>query len=78
MDSTSQLKKNLISRIKESKDVNFLSALQTIFDSSEQELYQLTNEQEASIEISRAELQEGKFRKNDQVISELREWFQKK
>ena len=32
MDSTSQLKKNLISRIKESKDVNFLSALQTIFD----------------------------------------------
>lgn len=73
MDSTSQLKKNLISRIKESKDVNFLSALQTIFDASEQELYQLTNEQEASIEISRGELQEGKFRKNDQVISELRE-----
>ncbi|MEM0577264.1 hypothetical protein [Flavobacterium polysaccharolyticum] len=78
MDSTSQLKKNLISRIKESKDVNFLSALQTIFDASEQELYQLTAEQQSSIEISRSELQEGKFRKNDQVISELREWLQKK
>ena len=78
MDSTSQLKKNLISRIKESKDVNFLSALQTIFDASEQELYQLTAEQQSSIEISRSELQEGKFRKNDQVISEFREWLQKK
>lgn len=68
----------MISRIKESKDVNFLSALQTIFDASEQELYQLTAEQQSSIEISRSELQEGKFRKNDQVISELREWLQKK
>lgn len=78
MDSTSQLKKNLISRIKESKDVNFLSALQTIFEASEQELYQLTPEQQSSIEISRSEFQEGKFRKNDHVISELREWLQKK
>ena len=38
MDMTAQIKNNLISRIKESKDLYFLNALQTIFDSSEQAL----------------------------------------
>lgn len=78
MDMTAQIKKNLISRIKDSKDLNFLNALQTIFDSSEQALYQLSPEQESSIDISRNEIQNGKFRKNDEVISELRQWLKKK
>lgn len=78
MDMTAQIKKNLISRIKDSKDLNFLNALQTIFDSSEQALYQLSSEQQSSIEISRDELRNGKFRKNDEVISEMRQWLKKK
>ena len=78
MDLTAQIKKNLISRIKDSKDLNFLNALQTIFDSSEQELYELSNDQKMAIEKSRIELENGNFHKNEEVISEMREWLKNK
>lgn len=78
MDMTAQLKKNLISRIKDSKDLNFLNALQTIFDTSEQALYQINSEQELSIETSRNEIKNDKFLKNEDVMSEMREWLKKK
>jgi len=78
MDMTAQIKKNLISRIKDSKDLNFLKALQTIFDSSEQALYQLTSEQQTAIEKGRDGIKEGDFYKNEEVISEMREWLKKK
>ncbi len=78
MDLTAQLKKNLISRIKDSKDLNFLHALQTIFDSSEQALYELSSEQKTAIEIGRNEIKSGKFHKNEDVISEMKEWLKKK
>ena len=64
MNMTAQVKKNLISRIKDSKDLNFLKALQTIFDSSEQALYQLSSEQQTAIEKGRNEIKEGNFQKN--------------
>lgn len=75
MSITSQLKKNLISRIKDSKDLNFLNALQTIFDSSEQALFQLSQEQETAIEKGRNEIKDGNFFKNDEVISEMRQFL---
>lgn len=78
MDLTAQIKKNLISRIKDSKDLNFLNALQTIFDSSEHELYALSNDQKTAIESSRTEIKNGNFHKNEEVISEMREWLKKK
>ncbi|WP_264553004.1 hypothetical protein [Flavobacterium sp. N2038] len=78
MDLTAQIKKNLISRIKDSNDLNFLNALQTIFDSSEQELYQLSNDQKTAIATSRMEIESGNFHKNEEVISEMREWLKKK
>ena len=78
MDMTAQIKKNLISRIKDCKDLNFLKALQTIFDSSEQALYQLTSEQQNAIDKGRNEIKEGDFYKNEEVISEMREWLKKK
>jgi len=78
MDTTAQIKKNLIARIKDSEDLNFLNALQTIFDSSEQALYKLSAEQQSSIEVSRKEIKEGKFRKNEEVISDMRQWLKKK
>ena len=78
MSTTSQLKKNLISRIKDSKDLNFLNALQTIFDSSEQALFQLSQEQENAIEKGRNEIKDGNFFKNDEVISEMKQWLKKK
>lgn len=78
MDMTAQIKKNLISRIKDSKDLDFLKALQTIFDSSEQGLYQLSSEQQNAIDKGRNEIKEGDFYKNEEVISEMREWLKKK
>ncbi|WP_121665277.1 hypothetical protein [Mesonia aquimarina] len=78
MDMTAQIKKDLISRIKNSKDLNFLKALQTIFDTSEQALYQLSPEQENSISMGREQLKNGQYSSNESVISEMKEWLAKK
>ena len=78
MDMTAQIKNNLISRIKDSKDLNFLKALQTIFDTSEQELYQLSAEQEEVISLGRKQIKNGQFSSNESVISEMKEWLAKK
>ena len=78
MDITAQIKNNLISRINDSKDLNFLKALQTIFDTSEQELYQLSSEQKEAISIGRKQIKDGQFSSNESVISEMREWITKK
>ena len=78
MDLAAQIKNNLISRINDSKDLNFLKALQTIFDSSEQSLYELSPEQEKSIAAGRQQIAEGKFTSNSQVISEMRTWLKEK
>ncbi len=77
MDLTTQIKENLISRIKNSKDLNFLKALQALFDSSEQDLYQITEEEKDAIEKGRAEIKEGQFYANDEVISEMKVWLKK-
>jgi len=78
MDVSAQIKNSLISRIKASSDLNFLKALQTIFDTSEQELYQLSDEQKEAIEIGRSQIKNGQFYSNDQVMSEMKEWLSKK
>ena len=78
MNLTAQLKKNLISRIKDSNDLDFLNALQTIFDSSEQALYQLSPEQQSAIEIGRSEIKNGQSFKNEALISEMKQWLKKK
>lgn len=78
MDSTIQIKNNLILRIQNSNDLNFLTALQTIFDSAEQELFKLNEFHEKSIEISRAEIKNGKFTENSKAISETKEWLKKR
>ena len=78
MNMTSQIKKNLIFRIKDSKDLNFINALQTIFYSSEQALYQLSAEQQSAIEKGRSEIKNGQFIKNEEVISEMKQWLKKK
>ncbi|NJN50347.1 MAG: hypothetical protein HC798_04400 [Polaribacter sp.] len=47
------------------------------FDSSEQSLFKLTSEQEASILKGREQIKDGKFSTNDSVISEMNEWISK-
>ena len=78
MDTTTQIKNSLIHRIKNSTDLSFLKALQTIFDSSEQSLYQLSTEQSESIKIGQKEINTGNFQENKEVISEVKEWLTNK
>ena len=78
MNMTAQIKKNLILRIKDSKDLNFLNALQTIFDSSEQALYQLSAEQKSAIEKGRSEIKNGQYIKNEELMAEMKQWLKKK
>jgi len=77
MNMTTQIKKSLISRIKNSDDLNFLRALQTIFDSSEQALYQLSTEQNDSIIKGREEIKNGDYIENDQLMAEMKKWLAK-
>ena len=77
MNMTTQIKKSLISRIKNSNDLNFLRALQTIFDSSEQALYQLSTEQDASIIKGREDIKNGDYIENDQLMAEMKKWLTK-
>ncbi|WP_264535538.1 hypothetical protein [Flavobacterium sp. N1736] len=44
-------------------------------DSSEQELFELSYEQKTAIESSRIEIENGNFHRNEEVISEMREWL---
>lgn len=78
MDIETQIKNSLISRIRNSNDLNFLKALQTIFDTSEQSLYQLSPEQQNSIERGREEIRSGNLVDNDQLMTEMSEWLTKK
>lgn len=78
MDTTAQIKRNLINRIQNSNDINFLRALETIIESAEESLIQITQEQQSSIEIGRNEIKNGDFIENDKLISELKEWLTKK
>lgn len=77
MDMTTQIKNSLISRIKDSNDLDFLKALQTIFDSSEQTLYQISSEQNESIIKGREDIKNGDYIENDQLMSEMKKWLTK-
>jgi len=77
MNMTTQIKNSLISRIKDSNDLNFLKALQTIFDSSEQALYQLSPDQNDLIIKGREQIKNGDYIENDQLMSEMKKWLTK-
>lgn len=77
MDTTLYLKRNLISRIQSSTDENFLKALQTIFDCTEQELFKLNNAQKQSIETGRKDIANGQFKTKEQFKDDMTEWLKK-
>lgn len=78
MDKTTQIKNNLISRIKASEDLNFLKALETLIDASESSLFKLNSEQENSIALGRKEINNNQVFNNEMVISEMRQWLESK
>ena len=77
MASVLEIKNNLISRIQNSNDLDFLKALQTIFDNSEKGLYELSEVQIQSVEESRAQYQRGEIIPNEKAISDIKEWLEK-
>jgi predicted transcriptional regulator len=78
MDISAQIKESLIMRIQNSENLNFLKALQTMFDASEESLFELSTEQQKSIQTGRRQIKNGEFHSNENVISELKEWLSKK
>ncbi|MXN92809.1 hypothetical protein GR160_16400 [Flavobacterium sp. Sd200] len=78
MDISAQIKDDLISRIKNSDNLDFLRTLQTLFDASEQSLFSLSNQQKDSIEEGREQIRNGRFHTNESVLSEMKEWLSKK
>ena len=68
MNTTSQIKKNLISRIKESNDLNLINKIQSVLDSSENNLYEVSIEQRAAIQIGRSEIINEEFFRNHDLF----------
>lgn len=59
-------------------DLNYINTSQNFSDSSDKELYKISDEQERVIRESRMEIENGNFHKSEDVISEMREWLKKK
>lgn len=72
MESTATLKNELIERIKNSQDSDFLNALKIILDTSEKAPYKLSGDQEKAIQLGREEIKNGEFIENSQVFTEAR------
>lgn len=56
-------------------DLNSINTSQNLSDSSEKELYKISDDQETAIENGRMEIVNGHFHKNEDLISELRQKF---
>lgn len=78
MESTATLKNELIQRIRNSDDIDFLNALKIILDTSEKTPYKLTDDQEKTIQLGREEIKNGEFIENSQVLAEARQWLEKR
>jgi hypothetical protein len=78
MDTIARLKESLISRIKDSNDIDFLMALQQSFESANPALYALTPEQEKAIEAGRKQIKSGDLSSHAHVMTQARQWLNKK
>ena len=72
MDHFTQLKRKLIERIENSEDLIFLQALTTLIESSEENLFELSSEQENSIEIGRSQIAKGELSTHEDVMLEMK------
>jgi len=76
--STIELKKNIISKITETEDLNLLEdVLKVLGMQTESQVFILNEEQRAAIEAGRADIRNGKFLTNEDVEKDLDEWLGK-
>ena len=78
MDLSAQIKNSLIERIKQSENLDFLKAVQTIFDTSGEKIYELNEQEKESIAVSYKQIEENNVQANEEVISEMKAWLQNK
>ncbi|MDR9401720.1 MAG: hypothetical protein RI558_09910 [Psychroflexus sp.] len=78
MNTTDQIKTNLISRIKAINDIDVLKALQLYFENTEQEPYQLSAEQKNALAEGEDQIKRGECSSHESVMQEMREWLSKK
>jgi len=78
MDLSAQIKNSLIERIKQSENLDFLKAVQTIFDTSGEKIYELNEQEKESIAVSYKQIEENNVQANEEVISEMKAWLRNK
>ena len=78
MDLSAQIKNSLIERIKQSENLDLLKAIQAIFDTSDENIYELNEHQKKSISLSKIQIEEGNVQKSVEVILEMKKWLQSK
>lgn len=78
MDKVTQIKQDLIARITNSGDIDFLKAIQTIFESAESKVFVLSTAQKTSIEAGRKDIENGDVFTNDEVMAEMKGWLNEK
>jgi hypothetical protein len=77
MNKAADVKRDLISKIKKSNDIDFLKALNNLFDTSAKNIFHLNPEQEEAIELGREQIKKGDFKENEELIAEMKEWLEK-
>lgn len=78
MDVSERIKKNLISRINETQDIDLLKDIESIFDSKSYEAENLTEDQLTAIEAGRDQIKNGVYKPHNQVMSEMKKWLESK
>lgn len=73
-----ELKKNIISKITETEDLNLLEDVVKVLGmQTESQVFKLNEKQKAAIEAGRQDIKNGKFLTNKEVEKDLDEWLGK-
>lgn len=76
--STIELKKNIISKITETEDLNLLEDVVKVLGmQTESQVFKLNEKQKAAIEAGRQDIKNGKFLTNKEVEKDLDQWLEK-
>lgn len=78
MESVATIKTNLINRIKNSENLEFLKALQTIFDATEKKAYPLSTAEENMLNERHESIQKGEYIAHDNAVTDLKQWLKNK
>ncbi len=77
--TTIELKKNIILRIAEIEDSEFLKAIKTIIDSNQSDaVFKVSEPMKKDIETGRKQIREGKYTSQEDLEKEIYAWLKEK